>query len=81
MPTYTWTCATCKNNFDKSLTFKEYDNVKENGVNQYLVKCPDCEQYDLVKRSYEGTSPGIKFGKGFFKDGYESAKNVTRNDE
>ncbi|MBT7349878.1 hypothetical protein HN803_03730 [candidate division WWE3 bacterium] len=80
MPTYTWTCTTCKNNFDKALTFKEYDRVKENGNNQYLVKCPDCAQYFSVTRTYEG-APGIRFGKGFFKDGYESAKNVTRKEE
>jgi predicted nucleic acid-binding Zn ribbon protein len=80
MPTYTFSCTTCKNGFDYALTFKEYDNFKDQGKDQLKVKCPKCQLYNGIIRTYAG-APGIKFGKGFFKDGYESAKNVTRDDD
>jgi len=81
MPTYTWVCTICDIHFDQSLTFKEYDRVKEKGDNQLTIKCPECLQHHTVKRSYEGYTPAISFGPGFFKDGYQSAKNVKRKEE
>jgi hypothetical protein len=80
MPMYTWTCNSCKKGFDQALTLKQYDRFREEKEYQHEVKCPKCLQYFSVIRTYEG-APGIKFGKGFFKDGYESAKNVTRKEE
>ena len=36
------------------------------------VYCPNCGEE--VRRTIEQV--GVSFGKGFFRDGYESAKNV-----
>ncbi len=80
MPTYTFDCTTCNNAFDQALTLKQYDRFKNDAKNQLEAKCPKCLQYFAVVRTYE-SPPGIKFGKGFFKDGYESAKNVARSDD
>jgi len=80
MPTYTFSCATCENGFDQALTLKEYDRFKNEGEDQLKVKCPKCREYYAVVRTYE-SAPGVHFGKGFFKDGYESAKNVIKKEE
>ena len=79
MPTYTFNC--CDEVFDKTLSFKEYDKSRVDGKDQLIVKCSKCLQYHAVVRTYEGSAPGVHFGLGFFKDGYESAKNVTRKEE
>jgi predicted nucleic acid-binding Zn ribbon protein len=47
------------------MSIKEYDPKKE----KY---CPSCGT--KVRRKIE--TVGVSFGKGFFRDGYESAKNV-----
>ena len=50
------------------MSIKEY-NPREK------VYCPNCNTE--VRRKIEQV--GISFGKGFFRDGYESAKNVKTN--
>ena len=54
---------------------EEYREV-EMSMKEYSSKlkynCPNCGTQ--VKRVI--TAPAIHFGAGFFKDGYESAKNV-----
>jgi len=71
MPTYDFVCDKCDTVFEKTIALKDYDS----GGKQ---TCPKCGEINKVRRYY--TAPGIKFGKGFFKDGYQSAKDVNRND-
>ena len=65
MPEYTWVCAACTYHGTKKMSITHY-NPREK------VYCPNCGEE--VRRKIEQV--GLKFGKGFFKDGYESAKNV-----
>ena len=68
MPEYTWICDGCSYNFTKSMSIKQY-NPKEK------VYWPNCGTE--TRRKIEQV--GLSFGKGFFRDGYESAKNVKTN--
>jgi len=73
MPTYDFICESCNNIFEVSFSIKEYEKNKEQN-------CPKCNNKENVRRYY--TPTGIKFGAGFFKDGYRSAKDVrSSNDE
>src|SRR4051812_32977413 len=41
MPTYNLSCQSCSHNFEKFITFKEYDEVNlENG--KLWIDCPNC---------------------------------------
>ena len=70
MPTYDFICDECEETFEVSISIKEYDKYKKQ-------TCPKCNKSDNVRRNY--TPPGIKFGAGFFKDGYQSAKNIQQS--
>ena len=65
MPEYTWVCEGCTFYLTKKMSIKQY-NPREK------VYCPNCGEE--VRRTIEQV--GVSFGKGFFRDGYESAKNV-----
>jgi putative FmdB family regulatory protein len=65
MPEYEWVCDQCTYNVIVTMSMKEY-NPKEKRY------CPDCGV--KVRRKIE--SVGLSFGKGFFRDGYESADKV-----
>jgi putative FmdB family regulatory protein len=65
MPEYTWVCEGCTFHLTKKMSIKQY-NPREK------VYCPNCGEE--VKRTIEQV--GISFGKGFFRDGYQSAKDV-----
>ena len=65
MATYNWVCDQCTYHLTATMSIKEY-NPKEKRY------CPNCGTE--VRRKIEQV--GISFGKGFFRDGYESAKNV-----
>ena len=65
MPQYEWVCDQCTYNVTATMSMKEY-NPKEKKY------CPDCGVE--VRRKIE--SVGLSFGKGFFRDGYESADKV-----
>ena len=69
MPTYGFACEKCKHDFDISIAIKDYDNSNKQ-------KCPKCKSNCHTRRQY--TPVGIAFGPGFFKDGYQSAKDVTK---
>jgi len=65
MPQYDWLCDGCTCRVTKKMSIKQY-NPREK------VYCPNCGEE--VKRTIEQV--GISFGKGFFRDGYQSAKDV-----
>ena len=65
MPEYTWICDGCTYHLTKSMSITKY-NPKEK------VYCPNCGIE--TRRKIEQVA--LSFGKGFFRDGYESAKNV-----
>ena len=65
MPEYKWVCDQCTFHLTETMSIKEY-NPKEKKF------CPNCGVQ--LRRKIENV--GISFGKGFFRDGYESAKNV-----
>ena len=65
MPEYRWECDQCTYQLTKTMSIKKYDPKEK----RY---CPSCGTQ--VRRKIEPV--GISFGKGFFRDGYESAKNV-----
>jgi len=65
MPEYTWVCEGCTFHLTKKMSIKQY-NPREK------VYCPNCGEE--VRRTIEQV--GISFGKGFFRDGYQSAKDV-----
>ena len=65
MPQYEWVCNQCTYNVTATMSMKEY-NPKEKRY------CPHCNI--VVRRKIEQV--GISFGKGFFRDGYESADKV-----
>ena len=70
MPEYRWESDQCTYNVIVTMSMKEY-NPKEKRY------CPDCGV--KVRRKIE--SVGLSFGKGFFRDGYELAKNVKTKTE
>ena len=70
MPQYEWVCDQCTYNVTATMSMKEY-NPKEKKY------CPDCGVE--VRRKIE--SVGLSFGKGFFRDGYESANKVKTSTE
>tara|TARA_R110000765_G_scaffold112534_1_gene204751 strand:+ start:770 stop:988 length:219 start_codon:yes stop_codon:yes gene_type:complete len=72
MPVYEFACDKCKHEFEISVSIKDYDKYNKQ-------KCPKCKSSVHTRRSYSPV--GIAFGKGFFKDGYQSSKDVTRSDE
>jgi len=72
MPTYDFICESCDKVFELSISIKDYD---KNGK----YDCPTCGSNEKVRRSY--TAPGISFGAGFFRDGYRSAKDVSRSND
>ena len=65
MAVYEWIGEQCTYQMTKRMSIKKY-NPKEK------VYCPNCGTE--ARRKIENV--GISFGKGFFRDGYESAKNV-----
>ena len=67
MPEYTWICDGCTYHFTKSMSIKQY-NPKEK------VYCPNCGTE--TRRKIEQV--GLSFGKGFFRDVYDSDKNVKK---
>tara|TARA_B100001989_G_C24333081_1_gene361058 strand:- start:383 stop:607 length:225 start_codon:yes stop_codon:yes gene_type:complete len=72
MPTYDFICEKCGNAFEIKVSIDQYDRDKKQN-------CPKCGISDNVRRSF--TPPAIKFGAGFFKDGYQSAKNVQQSND
>ena len=66
MARYGYKCLDCGNEFEIERSIKQYDRHKKQACNQ-------C-QGSNVNRTVELTS--VHFGRGFFKDGYESAKNI-----
>ena len=65
MAVYEWVCEQCTYQLTKRMSIKENDSKEK-------VYCPSCGA--KMRRKIENV--GISFGKGFFRDGYESAKNV-----
>ena len=65
MPEYEWVCDQCDYQITVTMSMKEY-NPKEKRY------CSNCNEE--VRRIISPV--GISFGKGFYRDGYESAKNV-----
>jgi putative FmdB family regulatory protein len=68
MPEYSWVCEQCTHQMTKRISITKY-NPREK------VYCPNCGTE--ARRKIEQV--GLSFGKGFFRDGYESAKNVKTN--
>ena len=66
MSWYGYRCGDCGSEFEIECSIKQYDRHKKQTCNQ-------CKS-DNVNRTVELTS--VHFGPGFFKDGYESAKNI-----
>tara|TARA_Y100001938_G_C7938042_1_gene352814 strand:- start:479 stop:703 length:225 start_codon:yes stop_codon:yes gene_type:complete len=72
MPTYDFICEKCGETFEVKVSIKDYNRYKKQN-------CPKCNTPDNVRRNF--TPPVIKFGAGFFKDGYQSAKNVQQSND
>ena len=72
MPTYDFICDSCDTVFEKNIPLKDYDTKGKQS-------CPKCGDTNKVRRFY--TAPGISFGAGFFRDGYRSAKDVSRSND
>ena len=70
MAQYDYICDQCTYSLTITKSIKEYDRKDK-------YWCPNCGVE--VRRVL--TAPPIHFGKGFFKDGYESAKNVKTKTE
>lgn len=68
---YPFVCEDCNSEFEIKLSLKEYENKRNN------LTCEKCS--GILKRVF--IPVGVSFGPGFFKDGYESAKNVRRSKE
>ena len=68
MAEYEYQCEKCDYVLTVKMSMKEYSS-------KLKYDCPDCGTQ--VKRII--TAPAIHFGAGFFKDGYESAKNVKKS--
>ena len=66
MARYGYRCLDCDNEFEIQCSIIHYDMHKKQTCNQ-------C-QGNNVDRTIEKSA--IHFGPGFFKDGYESAKNI-----
>ena len=66
MARYGYKCLDCDNEFEIECSIKQYDRHKKQMCNQCKSNNAD--------RTVELTA--VHFGRGFFKDGYESAKNV-----
>ena len=66
MSWYGYRCGDCGSEFEIECSIKQYDRHKKQTCNQ-------C-QGNNVNRTIELTP--VHYGPGFFKDGYESAKNV-----
>ena len=67
MAEYEYQCEKCSYNLVVMMSMKEYSS-------KLKYDCPNCRTQ--VKRVI--TAPAIHFGAGFFKDGYESAKNIKK---
>ena len=66
---YEFKCETCNHEFEIQCMVSEYDKYKKQS-------CPKCKS----KKVNRVISPvSISFGRGFFKDGYDSVKNLTSN--
>ena len=65
MPIYEWTCDQCTYQLTETMSITKYDPKEK----RY---CPTCGTQ--VRRTVEQV--GLSFGKGFFRDGYESADKV-----
>ena len=65
MPTYEYVCPQCDYQFEIKTSIKDYDRYKQ----QWCGSCGT-----EAKRKIGAA--GISFGKGFFRDGYASAKNI-----
>tara|TARA_B100000424_G_C22906186_1_gene482006 strand:+ start:993 stop:1211 length:219 start_codon:yes stop_codon:yes gene_type:complete len=68
---YEFKCETCKHEFEIQCMVSEYDKYK-------MQSCPKCKS-EKVNRVISPVA--IRFGRGFFKDGYESAKKLTSNSD
>ena len=66
MARYGYECLDCGNGFVIECSIKQYDRHKKQTCNQ-------C-QGNNVDRTIESTA--VHFGRCFFKDGYESVKNI-----
>ena len=66
MARYGYKCSDCGSEFEIECSIKQYDRRKKQTCN----KC----QGSNVNRMVELAS--VHFGRGFFKDGYQSAKNI-----
>jgi len=66
MARYGYKCLDCGSKFEIECSIKQYDRHKKQVCNQ-------C-QGSNVNRTVELTA--VHFGRGFFKDGYESVKNI-----
>jgi len=66
MARYGYECLDCGNEFVIECSIKQYDRYKKQTCNQ-------C-QGNNVDRTIELAA--VHFGRGFFKDGYESVKNI-----
>ena len=69
MSRYGYKCEDCGSEFEIERSIKQYDRHKKQTCNQ-------C-QGNNVNRTVE--LPAVHFGPGFFKDGYESAKNIKKS--
>ena len=65
MAIYEWGCGQCTFILSKTMSIKKYDPNEK-------VYCASCGM-EMIRKI---ENVGISFGKGFFRDGYESAKNV-----
>ena len=68
MPVYEYGCDSCTYSLEDEKSINEYNRDQK-------YYCPECgTALDRIL-----TAPAIRFGAGFFKDGYESAKNVKKS--
>ena len=68
MSLYEYECASCTFSLEVEKSIKEYDRSQK-------YYCPDCDiALDRIL-----TAQAIHFVEGFFKDVYESAKNVKKS--
>ena len=68
MAQYEYRCKNCDYFLTVVMSIKEYSS-------KFKYDCPNCGT--PVKRII--TAPAVHFGAGFFKDGYESVKNLSSN--
>jgi len=70
MPTYSYLCPACETQFSKSMSFEQYEKVKNKKPN-----CPTCG-----KKSYRHitVAPKITFkGKGFYSNDSKNKKSSS----